>query len=232
MAMKYAVEHWRRNMPRTMGTLYWQHNDMWPAASWSGLDWKGNWKALHYMAKRFYAPLLISGLEDSEKNTIEIHLTSDKQQAEEAEIRYFLTNTNGDILEKSAEKISIAPQNTLYKTLDLSAHVAKHGADNLLLWLELWQNAELISDNLVTLARPKAFDLPNPKIEVKTAPAGKGQFDVTLSSKSPALYVWLELPNAKLSDNFIHLRPKAPRTIRVKAKDIEALKVHSLVDTY
>jgi hypothetical protein len=74
--------------------------------------------------------------------------------------------------------------------------------------------------------------LPNPNIEVKTAPAGKGQFDVTLSSKAPALYVWLELPNTKFSDNFIHLRPKAPRTIRVKTKDIAGLKVHSLVDTY
>jgi beta-mannosidase len=232
MAMKYAVEHWRRNMPRTMGTLYWQHNDMWPAASWAGLDWKGNWKALHYMAKRFYAPLLISGLEDSQKDTIEIHLTSDKRQTEKAQIRYYLTTAKGDILEKREELIEVAPQNTLYETLDLSSHVAKYGADNLLLWLELWQKDELVSDNLVTLARPKAFDLPKPEIEVKTKPAGKGAFDVTLSSKFPALYLWLELPNAKLSDNFIHLRPKASRTIRVKAKDLEELKVHSLVDTY
>ncbi|MEL7436638.1 MAG: hypothetical protein AAFN11_22045, partial [Chloroflexota bacterium] len=45
MAMKYAVEHWRRNMPRTMGTLYWQLNDMWGAPSWASIDWHGRWKA-------------------------------------------------------------------------------------------------------------------------------------------------------------------------------------------
>jgi beta-mannosidase len=33
MAIKYAVEHWRRAMPRGMGTLYWQINDCWPVAS-------------------------------------------------------------------------------------------------------------------------------------------------------------------------------------------------------
>ena len=64
MAIKYAVEHWRRNMPRTMGTLYWQLNDCWPGPSWSSIDSLYRWKALHYMAKRFYAPLMISGLEE------------------------------------------------------------------------------------------------------------------------------------------------------------------------
>ena len=67
LAIKYAVEHWRRSMPRTMGTLYWQLNDCWPVASWSSIDYYGRWKALHYMAKRFYAPLLITGLEDGEE---------------------------------------------------------------------------------------------------------------------------------------------------------------------
>ena len=53
LAIKYAVEHWRRKMPQGMGTLYWQLNDCWPVASWSSLDYIGNWKALHYSAKRF-----------------------------------------------------------------------------------------------------------------------------------------------------------------------------------
>jgi beta-galactosidase/beta-glucuronidase len=64
MAIKYAVEHWRRSMPRGMGTLYWQLNDCWPVASWASIDYHGRWKALHYMARHFFAPVLVSGLEE------------------------------------------------------------------------------------------------------------------------------------------------------------------------
>ena len=57
MAMKTAIDHWRRNRGRCMGSLYWQFNDNWPVASWSSVDYFGRYKALHYMASRFYAPL-------------------------------------------------------------------------------------------------------------------------------------------------------------------------------
>ena len=45
MAIKYGVDHWRRNRGRCMGTLYWQINDDWPAPSWSSIDYFGRWKA-------------------------------------------------------------------------------------------------------------------------------------------------------------------------------------------
>ncbi|MGN0295509.1 MAG: glycosyl hydrolase 2 galactose-binding domain-containing protein, partial [Lachnospiraceae bacterium] len=56
IAIQYGVEHWRRNRGRCMGTLYWQLNDNWPVASWASIDFFGRWKALQYMACRFYAP--------------------------------------------------------------------------------------------------------------------------------------------------------------------------------
>ncbi|MGV2435117.1 MAG UNVERIFIED_CONTAM: hypothetical protein LVT10_09795 [Anaerolineae bacterium] len=77
LAMKYAVEHWRRNMPRTMGTLYWQLNDMWGAPSWASVDWRGRWKALHHMAKHFYTPHLISGVADAQSGKATLYVTSD-----------------------------------------------------------------------------------------------------------------------------------------------------------
>jgi beta-mannosidase len=59
-AMRYAIEHWRRNRGRCMGAIYWQLNDIWPVASWSSIDYYGRWKALHYYAKRFFAPVMLS----------------------------------------------------------------------------------------------------------------------------------------------------------------------------
>ncbi|HEX3017791.1 MAG TPA: glycoside hydrolase family 2 TIM barrel-domain containing protein [Caproicibacter sp.] len=56
-AIKSGVDHWRRNRGRCMGSIYWQFNDNWPVLSWSSIDYYGRYKALHYMAREFYAPV-------------------------------------------------------------------------------------------------------------------------------------------------------------------------------
>jgi len=60
LAIRTAVEHWRRLRPWCMGTIYWQINDLWPVASWSSIDYHGRWKVLHHFAQRFFSPLLAS----------------------------------------------------------------------------------------------------------------------------------------------------------------------------
>jgi len=55
-AIRYGVEHFRRNRGRCMGAIYWQLNDCWPVVSWSSIDYTNRWKALHYFAKRFFSP--------------------------------------------------------------------------------------------------------------------------------------------------------------------------------
>jgi beta-mannosidase len=233
MAMKYAVEHWRRNMPRTMGTLYWQLNDMWPAPSWASIDWKGNWKALHYMAKRFYAPLLVSGLEHPESGTIDLHITSDLLQKTEGVIRWMVTDARGRILDEGDSAVSIpANANTFVQTLDISRHIATHTTRDVLVWLELDVAGEIVSDNLVVLNRLKHFELPEPTISLAANELDDGRYAVTLLSDAPALYVWLEHPEATFSDNFFHLRPEQEHTVYVSAVDIDALRVKSLVDTF
>lgn len=59
-AIRYGVEHFRRNRGCCMGAVYWQLNDCWPVASWSSVDYGGRLKALHYYARRFFAPVMIS----------------------------------------------------------------------------------------------------------------------------------------------------------------------------
>lgn len=65
LAIKTAVEAWRGIKPQCMGTLYWQLNDTWPVCSWSSLDHGGNWKLLHHMAQRFFAPVSVMVVPDA-----------------------------------------------------------------------------------------------------------------------------------------------------------------------
>ncbi|CAN8077176.1 unnamed protein product, partial [Agarophyton chilense] len=67
ICMQTGVEHFRRSWPYCGGALYWQLNDCWPCFSWSSLEFGGNWKALHYGAKKFFAPLLISAVHHGEE---------------------------------------------------------------------------------------------------------------------------------------------------------------------
>ena len=51
----YGIFQHLKQQPHCMGTLYWQLNDCWPVASWSSIDYYGNWKALHYRAQALFA---------------------------------------------------------------------------------------------------------------------------------------------------------------------------------
>ena len=242
MAIKYAVENWRRSMPRGMGTLYWQLNDCWPVASWSSVDSHGRWKALHYMARRFFAPLLISGVEDIDRGTVDVHVTSDLQASRKAQMRWTLTDASGATLDQGAREIVVRPnRNNNVQTLRLKKHLAQAGPRDLLLWLELIVDGRTVSDNFVSFARPKHIELADPAITADVAPAADGAFVVQLAARRPALWTWLELADsdAAMSDNFIHIRPGTAAEIIVRPEHSltalqvrEQLIVRSLADTY
>lgn len=240
-AIKYACEHWRRSMPRGMGTLYWQLNDNWPVASWSSIDYFGRWKALHYMARKFFAPLLVSGVEDEKNGQVEIHVTSDLQTEVQGILSWKVSDMNGEDIVSASKNINIASScNNLAHTLDLQTELGKYTPRNLLVWLELKSpGGRTISENLVSFAKPKHLNLAlRPEISVSTQAVGDG-FKVTLNARKPALYVWLELrgKDAKFSDNFISLHPGKSAEIKVIMKSPvsiqefkDALLVRSLVD--
>lgn len=241
MAMKYAVEHWRRAMPRGMGTLYWQLNDCWPVASWSSIDYFGNWKALQYMARHFNSPLLVSAVEDVAAGTVQVHVTSDLLVPAQAELTWWLTSAAGDPIAEGSRGVQAPPSaNTLVETLDLSRHLAAHGPRDLILGMEL-ADGPARSSNLVTFARPKHLELQDPGIQADPKDLGDGCFEVALTAEQPALWAWLELPElqARYSDNFVHLFPGRPVSITVRPKERmslaevkEGLVVRSLIDTY
>lgn len=254
LAMQYAIEGWRRNMPRTMGALYWQLNDCWPGPTWSSIDYKGNWKATQFMAKRFFSPLLISGVEDIEKGTVAVHVTSDRLEPVEAVYHWRVTTPQGDTLRSGDAPITVAPNAShQVATLDFSDLIAEHTTRGLLIWLELIVDEQIVSDNLVTFSRPKHIELPKPTITFEVEDIGNeyhSYLNFTVQSDAPALFVWLELDGMmdsfkqtgvadNFEDNFFHLTPGRPYTVdlsvprKVDLDWVRAnLRIKSLVDTY
>ncbi len=57
--IRLGIEAQRAAAPYCMGSLYWQLNDVWPAVSWSAVDYYGTRKALHYEARRAFRPQII-----------------------------------------------------------------------------------------------------------------------------------------------------------------------------
>ncbi len=242
LAIKYAVENWRRKKPQGMGTLYWQLNDCWPVASWSSIDYSGRWKALHFMAKRFFAPLLVSAIENGEEGTVEVHACSDLMEKTEGELEWSVTDASGKPLDRGKREVTLAAQKSLKAcTLRLKDHLSAHGDRRVLVWLSLKSKNGFHSTNLASFARPKHLELEVPQIKYRARElAGRG-FRLVLSSRTPALWVWIELESteAAYSDNFFHLAPGRSVTVDVYpnrklslTQFEKKLRIRSLVDTY
>ena len=242
LAMKVACEHWRRAMPRTMGTLIWQLNDAWPAASWSGIDYFGQWKAMHFFARRFYSPLMVSSVENITSGSVQVHVTSDLLHPAECSLSWKLTDLAGTLLGHGRSPISATPQTSGVATeLEFQEEISRHGPENLLVWISLDHEGETVSSDLILFSRPRQLELLAPELTSTVMAASDDSFVVTVVAQKPALWTWLELPETHIScsDNFFHLEPATPKEILVRPAAsmtadqlIQSLQTKSLFDTY
>ena len=215
--IKYGAEGWRREEPKSMGCVYWQYNDCWPCSSWSSVDYFGRWKALHYMARRFYAPVLVSGAEDVKGRKVDLYVTSDRRENCQGKLQWTVTDLSGLKIREGSIDVDIAAGTSRrVRSLDLRDVVEKHGHNNILVWLQLDIAGQPVSENLVTLAYPRELNLPDPALTAEIVQKSPGEFVVTLHAEHPALWTWLELDgvDARFSDNFVHVSPARPRQSR------------------
>jgi beta-mannosidase len=57
--------------------LYWQLEDIWVAPTWSGIEYDGRWKILHYAAKDVYEPVIIAPYYNITIGNLSVWVTSD-----------------------------------------------------------------------------------------------------------------------------------------------------------
>ena len=240
IAVTSGVEHWRRSIPRTMGTLYWQLNDCWPGPSWSSIDWEGRWKALHYMIRNAYAPFLLSAVEDQDDGTVTLFVTSDVGERKWLSLSWRLWTVDGELISLGVEEVDSRVRSTTEViTLDFSEQIEQLGAENVLFYARLFDGDSECSSSVTTFVRPKHLELKDPGIDVTLLDADAGHFQ--LVADRPALWVWGEAIGRDItySDRFFHLEPDVPHIVTLGRQGNEDVSwkrkdfvVYSLRDTY
>ena len=237
--IRYGVEHWRRHTRRVSGTLYWQLNDCWPVASWSSLDYFGRWKALHYAARRFYAPLLLS-IEDAPPCQ-SIFLSSDLLEEWQGSVHWALTTLDGKMLASGEKAAHVEPLGvTAVEKLDFSGFLDDDTRRELVFVAELWQGDRRLAGQTAAFVPTKYLSLVDPQINADVT-LKEGLLAIELSARSLARLVECSLTGADVifSDNYFDL--PAQRVISVTALlpagwDLAtaqaALKVRSVYNTY
>jgi beta-mannosidase len=237
--IRYGVEHWRRHPDRVAGTLYWQLNDCWPVASWSSLDYFGRWKALHYTARRFYAPLMLS-IEDKPPEQ-GVYVSNDLLEPWEGTLRWSLETFAGEVLTSGQAPVKAAPQSaTQVCKLDFSDRISDDNIRRLVYIAELWQEDRFVTRQTASFAPIKHLSLVDPAVTVDLSEE-RGQLIVELTSCSLALLVDVSLESVDVifSDNYFNLPPG--RTARIScplpdgwtlSQAQKAFRLRSVYDSY
>ncbi len=247
-AMRLGVEHWRRGRSHCAGALYWQLNDCWPCSSWSSLDYFGRWKALHYVSRRFFAPVLLScELRGSEAV---ISVTNDLAESWLGEVRWDLQRLDGRTVSSGKREVEAKPlANTRVITIPVPEGIEERR--RAVLVAELHDTAALIPETrpaqaTLTFLPDKYLALRVPRIEVSivrapSGPAGEPRAEARLHSSSLARWVELRLEAADVvfDDNYFDLPAGKEARVRFDLPagwDLDQaraqLRVRSLIDAY
>jgi beta-mannosidase len=204
--MQLGLEAHRRSQPYCMGTLYWQLNDCWPVASWSGLDNEGNWKAMHYRVRDVFAPLSI--FPKIEEGKLEIWIASDKKEdISQADLQVEVWDTKGKMKEVMRTPVQIpALSSKLYVAYDIASLL--QGKENKqFVVIKLMQEGKLLADRNYYFVPQKDIKWAKAQIQLEVKKLEEGYW-LYLQTDRPARAVRLTHPEkGHFSDNWFDLMP-------------------------
>ena len=234
--MRLGLDAHRRGMPRCMGTLYWQLNDCWPAASWSSIDYFGEWKALHYEARRAFDDPVLSTAES--EGSVEVWTFSEGKSAAPARLFVRIVDLDGTGLWKMSGDIALEPGARRVFSLPGESLAGVADTTRSVLVAELLVEGGERRRAIHYFAEPKHLDLEPVRVEVAHGDPGPPQ-EVVLTADGFAFGVELSLEGAegRFTDNYFDMLPGD--TVRVgiisdalPAGARGAVRVRTLADTY
>ncbi len=233
--IQLAALHHRASRPYTMGSLYWQLNDVWPGASWSSIDYAGRWKALHFHARRFFADHAVAALRDD--GMTRVSLLNDRQQGLQATWRLRVIDLDGALRSEQRHTVALPPLSALEVGQFADADLLKGGdPTRTVAVVELFDGGKLLSQQVVYFAPAKALALSRATIDSALRADGDG-YVLTLRSATLVRALWIAFDgrDATLDDNALDLVPGETVTIRLRADaDLatlrSTLRLQSLAD--
>ncbi|HEV3471402.1 MAG TPA: glycoside hydrolase family 2 protein [Pyrinomonadaceae bacterium] len=237
--IRVGAEHFRRSMPRNMGSLYWQVNDCWPVASWSGVDYFGRWKALHHYAARFYKDLLLSPRE--EEGEVRFYVVSDRTTPTPSVLKVALMDFEGRRLYEGQFPVEVRPlASGVYASVRREALLRGADTREVFVYCELSAGAKTLASNRLFFEPFKNLRLPRAKVSAEVGGAGRA-LTVTVRSDRLARAVRLSAGalEGDFTDNFFDLLPGRAVTVgfrpraAVRAAELRRhLRVRSLADAF
>ena len=223
-SIRFAVEAHRRHMPYCMGTLYWQFNDCWPVISWSSIDYKGNWKALHYSARNFFKPVIVS-LRDLE-DVVNVHVVNDRHYGLGAAVKIGLFGFNGDLLFEDSFSMEVKQfSSCIARSIDKTVLLDGRDLSTLVLRAELTSNRESLSKSHQFFKKPKELKIPPPEFEHEVKYLN-GKYEITIRSYSflYQLHFISSQVRGVFSDNYFNMLPNEVIVIEFEPYEDEQLE--------
>jgi beta-mannosidase len=216
-AIKTAMEAHRRDKPYCWGSLFWQHNDCWPVASWASRDYYGRWKAQHYFARYFFDKYLLSAY--NSEGRLRVYVVSDNQSNTKADLEVKVVTLTGKVV-NSYRKSVVVPANTSTIMLDESTETILEGekAENVVIVSSLKVGEKLYTNNNF-LVKQGALNFPACNITTKVEKCDGGvAVSVSSDNFARAVYLSIEDNDNFFEDNYFNILPGTSRTIKVKTK--------------
>lgn len=232
-AIRYGVEHFRSIRGICMGSLYWQLNDCWPCASWSSVDYFGRYKALHYAAKKFYAPVAI-GLK-FEKDELLVNLSNETRTAFKGSLKVRLCDNDFKTIREidaDAQAEALSAEDIFCKKIP-----AQDAYSNYIV-AELYDDVgRFVMKQTAMYVRPKYYEWQKPDVKVRFEKVDDTQVKAYVTSDVFAKNVALEYEafDCVMSDNFFDLTGLEPYVVTLQTdrsvKELqEQLRIKTVYD--
>lgn len=236
-AIKSGVEHWRRNRGRCMGSIYWQFNDNWPVASWSSIDYFGRYKALHYMARKFYAP--VAGSIQVEENSCKFWVLNETAEKLKVDVSVYLKSLDFEIYDKINHSVEVEPFTSKCICEKDYEELIKNRKENVFISMECeYVHAGKVEKTMEfeTFVPMKHLELKDPEITVSVVDGDK--LEVRAKSFSPYCMIDFTDKDIIFDQNVFALTSQDAVVLEVYNKEkkedlsLDTLEIYDIYHTY